>query len=112
MTKFWTYMQNNSGGYFHVNEDVSQFVIIEAPDVKRANAIAQTVGIYFDGHGDCSCCGNRWSEEWDEEEGKDVPEIFGEPARDFKTASYLGDYFCTIHYLDGAKEQFKVKRNY
>lgn len=61
--KFYKYTQNNSGGTFRVNDQVTIDVLIEAPDQTRANAIAETIGIYFDGCDqdiDCSCCGDRW----------------------------------------------------
>lgn len=62
---FYVYRQNNSGGSFlppAVN------VIVEADNAAEADTIADGVGIYFNGEGDCPCCGYRWSEadeEWD-----------------------------------------------
>jgi hypothetical protein len=50
MTKFYEFDQNNSGGSFVVNDKVCHRVIIDK---------AETLGIHFDGWGDCSCCGNR-----------------------------------------------------
>ena len=74
---FYHFRQNNSGGYWvgPIN------VIVEANSPAEANEIASTVGpCYFDGDGDCSCCGNRWSELWENEEGSESPEVWGEPA--------------------------------
>jgi hypothetical protein len=51
MTKFYEFDQNNSGGSFVVNDKVCRRVIIDK---------AETLGVYFDGWGDRSCCGNRW----------------------------------------------------
>lgn len=62
---FYVYRQNNSGGSF-IPPAVD--VIVEAPSAAEADTIAEGIGIYFDGAGDCSCCGNRWheaDEEWD-----------------------------------------------
>ena len=62
---FYVYRQNNSGGSFR---PPAVDVIVEAPSAAEADTIAEGVGIYFDGAGDCPCCGNRWSEadeEWD-----------------------------------------------
>ena len=56
---FYVYRQNNSGGSFlppAVN------VIVEADNAAEADTIADGVGIYFNGEGDCPCCGYRWSE--------------------------------------------------
>lgn len=62
-TKYYKFWQNNSGGYFVNNDDVREYVIIEALDENHANSIAEDIGIYFDGvaYGmDCECCGDRW----------------------------------------------------
>ena len=61
--KFYKFRQNNSGGSFDVNADVTIEVYIEAEDVDMANIKAQEIGIYFDGcntERDCPCCGDRW----------------------------------------------------
>ena len=76
-TKFYHYSQNNSGGSFIVNERVGNDVVIEARDVDHANTIAESIGIYFDGAGDCPCCGNRWSEA-NESDGELFPHCYGE----------------------------------
>lgn len=62
---FYFYSQNNSGGSFRppaIN------VIVEASSAAEADSIAEGLGLYFDGVGDCSCCGDRWhkaEEDWD-----------------------------------------------
>lgn len=75
---FFTYRQNNSGGVF---TGPARVVVIEAPDAESANAIGETLGLYFDGRGDCNCCGDRWSKAYDDE-GTDSPELYGEPITD------------------------------
>lgn len=76
---FYTFSQNNSGGYFCG----PRYVIIEADSGSEANHIAQNhpdSPIYFDGCStgqDCSCCGDRWYETRDEA-GKESPEIYGD----------------------------------
>lgn len=57
---FYTFNQNNSGGYF---KPPAQYVIVEASSAKEANQIAEDNGLYFNGveNGiDCHCCGDRW----------------------------------------------------
>ena len=66
--KLYRFYQNNSGGRTVTNDDVARDVFIEAHTYREANALAEAVGIYFDGAGDCPCCGNRWSPQWDESE--------------------------------------------
>lgn len=69
-SRFWVYRQNNSGGSFDFHRGaISTYVIIEATSLYQANGIASGVGIYFDGclKGlDCDCCGDRWSEPWED----------------------------------------------
>lgn len=63
--KFFTFYQNNSGGYFLEDEDVDHYVVIQAKNHHEANDKAQDIGIYFDGVKkgiDCDCCGDRWNE--------------------------------------------------
>ena len=71
-TKFFHFRQNNSGGSFIINDEVDVLVVIEAVDYLHANGIAQIKGIYFHGVGsgrDCSCCGSRWYEQYDDSDG-------------------------------------------
>ena len=61
--QWYQYRQNNSGGSYQIDDDVSILVLIEAPHSVDANAKAQHVGIYFNGCEDgldCDCCGDRW----------------------------------------------------
>lgn len=81
---FYHFHQNNSGGHFDYDYErgISCNVIIEADSVDDANRRARFIGLYFDGAGDCSCCGSRWSEQWNYsgsvERGDELPELYGE----------------------------------
>lgn len=101
---FYTYRQNNSGGYFDTdkNRGISVFVIVEADSAEHADRKAGEIGLYFDGEGDCECCGSRWSETW-ESDGEEFPHIYGESAwnYDFRWELEDIDVSCYIHYLDG-----------
>lgn len=55
---FYDFWQNNSGGYFIINDKVAPIVWIEARNASEANAIAESIGIIFDEG--CECCGDRW----------------------------------------------------
>lgn len=103
MSKFYTYIQNNSGGSFDLDDNIAQFVIIEANDYLQANKRAKEVGIYFNGCDsgmDCSCCGDRWYELWDESEGFLEPMIFGTPADQYKASSFFEKEY-RIHFFNG-----------
>ena len=87
-SKFYTFRQNNSFGRFDYDagRGISVNVIVEADSVDDANSRAERIGLYFDGSGDCQCCGTRWSEQYSFTDSKDVfndnsspvPEIYGE----------------------------------
>ena len=79
---FFTYSQNNSGGYFH---EPAKYVIVEADSPDHADEIAEShCDIYFHGcmiGSDCSCCGDRWSQRW--EDGTEKPEVYGQDALNY-----------------------------
>lgn len=109
---FYTYDQNNSGGSFDFDATagITHHVIIEANSADEANEKAQIIGLYFDGYGDCSCCGNRWYEQttwydW----GDEVPSLYGQPlkmSQDHPTEQFAikwmgDDPEVFVHYADG-----------
>jgi len=98
--KFYTYSQNNTGGFLLDSRNgISRYVIIEAVSADSANASAENIGIYFDGceNGvDCNCCGDRWYKV-DELDGKDQPTIYGVTNFVFESENVNG----YIHYADG-----------
>jgi hypothetical protein len=57
---FYEFDQNNSGGHFVVDDKLCHRIYIEAESADEANFKAEELGCYFDGVGDCSCCGDRW----------------------------------------------------
>lgn len=105
-TKFYTFSQNNSGGHFRNDEEkgIGEYVIIEAISHTHANGLAEDLGIYFDGcqyGSDCPCCGDRWYSVR-ENDGYDVPSIYGTPVEETKTSWYREKAY--VHYLDGTIE--------
>lgn len=64
---FYQFNQNNSGGYFVVNDKLCNRLFIEADSEEEAVRKAEELGCYWDGVAnglDCSCCGDRWSKYW------------------------------------------------
>ena len=114
-TKFFDYHQNNTGGKFHFNDlaGITRLVVIEALNAIHANAIAESIGLYWNGceaGRDCSCCGDRWHEA-SRGDGDPVPSEYGsslhnrEPSRAlFKGKQSKGE--ACVHYLDGTLEWF------
>jgi hypothetical protein len=99
-TKFYRFDQNNSGGDFRIDDEegIGPLVWIEALNKDHANLRAEELGIYFNGcqkGRDCSCCGDRWTTQWDEEDGKERPVIDGKYDFHWHNTVY-------VHGLDGS----------
>lgn len=112
---WFEYHQNNSGGRFVFEEErgLTHFVIIEAKNARAANRRAEDIGLYFDGAGDCPCCGDRWSDAWEDDKGTREPELYGEPVAEFK--SYWGGWMpegkeVAVHPLEGPVQWYGVKK--
>jgi hypothetical protein len=60
MSNFYEFNQNNSGGNFVTTDKLCHRVVIQADSYDEARTKALDMGIYFDGAGDCPCCGDRW----------------------------------------------------
>lgn len=58
-TKFYEFNQNNSGGFFDVDENVCNYVIIEASSADEA--IRKLRPMIANQSESCPCCGERWS---------------------------------------------------
>lgn len=104
---FYTFSQNNSGGDFYCNDNLGEYVIIEADDEDDACARAEEIGIYFhgvDSGDDCECCGDRWSRPW--EDGTETPLIYEEAPEKALTGMRTT---VVIHYADGSKKTLRRK---
>ena len=64
---FYDFDQNNSGGYFVVNDKLCHMLFIEADSKDEAVRKAEELGCYLDGVRkgiDCPCCGDRWDKDY------------------------------------------------
>jgi hypothetical protein len=111
---FYTFRQNNSGGSFVIDDAVTINVIIEAANETQANAIAERVGIYFNGvdnGDDCDCCGDRWYpvSDYDGKESPTVygvsPEVYVSERQDWMRWADKGEE-VVLYYLDGTVDWF------
>lgn len=103
--KWWHFNQNNSGGYFIINDVVSEDVFIQERSAKAARSKAESV--FEDYSQYCGCCGERWSYWIDDEDGTDEPQIYGEPISSPEAGGMFHD-LATLHYFDGRIEKVKV----
>lgn len=103
--KWWTTDQNNSGGYFIENDDVSHWVSFQAENAEQAKSKASDI---FSEYGEyCDCCGERWYFDFEEDDGTEVPEIYGIPYTETRQEGYREE--IVLHYVDGSKETYKFK---
>lgn len=92
--------QNNSGGFFIDNEDVSVYVAVEGIDqddaYRRFKYIVEPHSSF------CSCCGERWwsldFDEWPAPEN-------GLSMDNFTDAKDDEDVNCVLHLIDGTKKR-------
>jgi len=106
---FYTFNQNNTGGSFVDNDEVCHFVIVGADSAEQANRRAETFGLYFDGYGDCDCCGNRWYEQWADTDGTAEPQIYDKPPQEYQCMwTSEGEVYCRVYHLDGLKQEYRV----
>ncbi len=104
---FFTFSQNNSGGSFDHDDDLDEFVIIQAVNAVTANAKAESLGIYFNGcmdNVDCSCCGDRWYDV-DDSDGTIEPLVYGDSPSKHKY--HFGG--AIVHYEDGTRLSYVSK---
>ncbi|QHZ51156.1 DUF7296 family protein [Paenibacillus larvae] len=109
---YFTFNQNNSGGFFIENDEVCEYVIIEAETAEQANKKAEEIGIYFDGCStgyDCPCCGDRWDAQYSDDKGTEEPEIYGVPVYEVKKGLFRSQ--AHIYRLDGSKEVVNIRDN-
>ena len=111
-TKFFEFSQNNSGGFFDVDDNVCHNVVIEANDKNHAISIFAPM-IENQSHS-CPCCGDRWMPEYaDEIDMKFDNNTFQsiEQYCQFIANRYgwtKPDY--RIHFLDGTKKDIFSER--
>ncbi|MGJ0846546.1 DUF7296 family protein [Tissierella praeacuta] len=103
---FYDISQNNSGGYYILNDDVAEFLIIEAENNSQANDILYEITESYSEY--CPCCGERWGEFYGE--GTCRPTIYGKPAQKFLDEdTWYRNATAMVYYLDGRKERIVSK---
>jgi len=105
-TKFFTFNQNNSGGYFVTDDKagICETVIIEAMDNDDAFNKLEKIGENVSGFdSSCSCCGERWSRPWTDDADPE-PMVYGEPIEKVTAGMFRKRAF--VHYFDGSIKEF------
>lgn len=96
--KWFTFSQNNSGGYFIVNNLVDQYVIIQAPGASEAVKKADKI---FEDYSDfCDCCGERWCTEFvNDSDGENIAMIYDKPVTHVRAGTFRKS--AILHLWDG-----------
>lgn len=102
MNKFYTMNQNNSGGYFIINDDVREIVVIEAESPRMAEIFANDITQEYSNY--CECCGKRWYTDFEEYDGKEIPCLYGQQITLDLLKKQTFNKSAIIYYLDGRKE--------
>ena len=102
MSKFYEFMQNNSGGYYIENDDVGESIIIEENSERFAIAKMESITENYSEY--CTCCGKRWCDYvW--ETYDDIESIRERELVYFRKG-------VIIYFLDGTKENIDFKEVY
>ncbi len=110
-TKFYEFSQNNSGGFFDVDGNVCNRVIIEAMSETHAKYLF-TPMIKNQSYS-CNCCGDRWDIDYLKEiNSKILKEYEVNTLEEYcqKIADRCGwtEPDAIIHYLDGTKKEIFI----
>ena len=103
---FYTINQNNSGGYIIDNENVTDFVSVEANNFTEAEKKLES--IIEDYSEFCECCGERWHIDLDNDDAEEIPMIYDTPYNE-GVSKFWSYGHIIIYYLDGRKEKVKLK---
>ena len=100
---WYTIDQNNSGGYFIQNEDVNQYVSVQADNEDDARDKLEDITSEYGEY--CDCCGERWYL-WGSLEEGDSPTVYGDSLFEKEPSYYRNEF--VMHYADGRKFTCKV----
>lgn len=98
------YAQNNSGGYFIDNDDVSHLICVQAENSEIANTRAEQITEPYDEY--CSCCGIRWYIAERDDDGADVPSEYGMPLSESEASYYRQT--AVLHFANGEKRKVRI----
>lgn len=99
--KWFHFRQNNSGGSFVVDKNVSHHVFIQAANAADTIAVGEK---FFDNSDSCECCGERWSCYVSDNSGNSLPFVYDEPLENYNDI-WMEDW-GRLHYYDGRVEVY------
>jgi nucleoid-associated protein YgaU len=101
--KWFHYNQNNSGGYFILNDQVGSDVFVQAYSYEEANERIEDV---LEANSEyCDCCGERWQYAWRGEQGDEVPSTYGTSIYE-EYDTYDKNGYAVLYYMNGLVEKY------
>jgi len=100
---FFYFTQNNSGGYFIIDDFQGEEVVIEAESLEQAKEIFWKLPL---NHEACDCCGDRWSDFLPDE--KESLIVGGEDINNAKDTLFATHF--RVHYLNGKIEAYDLSK--
>lgn len=113
-TVFVNFTQNNSGGYFIIDEEkgIGHYIVVEGINLENIKRRFEEITEDFSEY--CSCCGERWCSYIVDEDLTPNPTIYGKDAKRYVEEygdGFLKECFVFVHYIDGSIEKIhKVYR--
>lgn len=101
--RWYTFTQNNSGGFFDRDEDLAEVVCIQATSDDEATRKAEKL-MFHSNLNSCECCGDRWNWGYFDAAPNDTPMLYGQPLLEYDS-SYPAGYEYRLHHFDGRIEK-------
>jgi len=98
---WFRFQQNNSGGWFQIDENMTVLVFIEADNVDRAWDSLENLGADFSY---CECCGERWYKPYSDD-SLDLGEVLKDLIYWQNTSKQWAEpkNWAILHFKDGRK---------
>lgn len=99
--RWWSVSQNNSGGHFYNDDNVAEYVLVQAYSTSEAEAKLREL-TEDSSHDWCECCGERWYISLWDDEGTEEPTIYERPLEEQTSGWFEAE--ARLHYHDGSVE--------
>lgn len=103
--KWYGVYQNNSGGYFVIDDTVAHWVFVQAASADEAQDRLDDL-TEASGRDWCECCGERWYVGLRTTDGHDEPTLYDEPIS--QTTGWMKDTQVRLHAHDGRVATFTL----
>lgn len=105
-TKFFCSTQNDSGGYYLLNEEegIGHYIIVEGIDKEHIRSRLEKIIENFSDY--CLCCGERWDTYILDTDLEDTPCVWNTSVEKLKENMQGNDKIVYVHFIDGTLKKF------